>query len=108
MKMTGKEFISGCKAGWDKTECVVTKAVNGAKNIIVHPKLNADLEINSKKTGKELFKCKVNVDKELSLLKIIGIVAGVIAFTALVSALMDKAVEALFCKKKDDYCNDEF
>lgn len=107
MKMTGKDFMNGCKAGWDKTECAVTKAVNGAKNITVHPKINADLEINSKKTGKELFKCKVNVDKELSLLKIIGIVAGVIAFTALVSALMDKAVEALFCKKNDNCFDDE-
>ena len=81
-------------------------AVSTVKDITVRPKLDAALHIKSKKQKDEIFGFDFHFDKEIPLLKIIGIAAGILAAIIALSALTDALFGKKCCCKNSEDCND--
>ena len=96
-KMNGKQMMKT----YENMKNSTATAVENAKDITVRPKINAALEINSKKQQKQLFGASIHFDKEFSLLKVIGVFAAAIAGAAIMTAAIDAVCGTLFggCKK---------
>ena len=78
---------------------VVCDAMDTARGISIHPRLNASLNIKSDDDGETYFDGKVRFDKEITLLNIIyAVLAVVAAFAA--AAIVVNAIFALFDGKK--------
>lgn len=95
-KLNFKSLTDKCQ---NMVQCT-KNAVCKAKDISVHPKINAALTLKSKKSDRTLFDCKINTDREFSLFNMIAAAVCAAALLAMIAA----AVKACFCCEN---CKDE-
>ena len=92
--------IESVKQSYANGKKIVCDAMDTAKNISIHPKLNASLSVKSKEDGESYFNGNVKLDKEVSLLRIIYTVLAVIAVFAAASLIINTIFSVFDNKKK--------
>ena len=86
---------------------IVCDAIDTAKGISIHPKLNASLNVKSLDDAEDYFDGSIRIDKEFSLLKLIYTVLAVIAAFAAAAVIVNAiffAFDTKKCCKKTKKC----
>lgn len=83
-----KLAVTDFKSKFSEIRACAVNAVDAAKDISVHPKVNAGLTLTSKRSDKTLLDCKVNVDRKFSLFNLILALVGATAFLFAVSVAL--------------------
>ena len=78
---------------------IVCDAIDTAKGISIHPKLNASVKVKSRDDGEDYFDGSIRIDKEFSLLKLIYTVLAVIAAFAAAAVIVNAIFSAFDTKK---------
>ena len=81
---------------------MVSSAVSTAQDISVRPKLYVGLRVRSKKQKDDIFGFNFHFDKEIPLLRIIGIAAGALAACIAIGALINGIFKCKKCKCDED------